>query len=145
VTPPPKGGGSSTPTIGRATAARGALFKGETERFECEFRYRGADGGWRWARQPGIVASPGWSAPLVMFHTRNGASFPPARQRLGLPDPSAGDPRRRLGVEHREHERALRQAGQRTGQAIKIAAGRDPLLAAEIGDDACFGRPQIKV
>src|SRR5712691_7384275 len=28
-----------------------ALFRGETERFEAEFRYRAADGQWRWARQ----------------------------------------------------------------------------------------------
>jgi hypothetical protein len=27
-----------------------SFFKGETARLECEFRYRGADGGWRWGR-----------------------------------------------------------------------------------------------
>src|SRR5215469_9948374 len=32
-----------------------AFFKGATERFECEFRYRGVDGGWRWGRQQGIA------------------------------------------------------------------------------------------
>ena len=32
-----------------------ALFRGETERFEAEFRYRAADGRWRWARQHGIA------------------------------------------------------------------------------------------
>jgi PAS domain S-box-containing protein len=32
-----------------------AHFKGDTERFETEFRYRGPDGSWRWARQHGIA------------------------------------------------------------------------------------------
>jgi PAS domain S-box-containing protein len=32
-----------------------AHFKGETERFECEVRYRGKEGDWRWARQHGIA------------------------------------------------------------------------------------------
>ncbi|MDJ0950363.1 MAG: PAS-domain containing protein [Alphaproteobacteria bacterium] len=32
-----------------------AHFKGETERFECEYRYRGLEGDWRWARQHGIA------------------------------------------------------------------------------------------
>lgn len=30
-------------------------FKRRTDRFLCEFRYRGADGDWRWARQHGIA------------------------------------------------------------------------------------------
>jgi signal transduction histidine kinase len=30
-------------------------FKGQTERFECEARYRRSDGGWGWARQHGIA------------------------------------------------------------------------------------------
>lgn len=29
--------------------------KRQTERFECEYRFRGANGGWRWARQQGIA------------------------------------------------------------------------------------------
>ena len=47
-----------------------AHFRGETKRFESEFRYRAADGRWRWARQHGIArarrataASAAWSAP----------------------------------------------------------------------------------
>jgi PAS domain S-box-containing protein len=32
-----------------------ALFKGETERLDVEFRYRSRDGSWRWSRQHGIV------------------------------------------------------------------------------------------
>lgn len=32
-----------------------AHFKEETDRFECEVRYRGKDGDWRWARQHGIA------------------------------------------------------------------------------------------
>src|SRR5207244_6689025 len=32
-----------------------AHFKGETDRFETEFRYRAGDGRWRWARQHGIA------------------------------------------------------------------------------------------
>jgi PAS domain S-box-containing protein len=33
----------------------GALYKGEISRLDIEFRYRGKDGTWRWARQHGIV------------------------------------------------------------------------------------------
>ncbi|HLB13957.1 MAG TPA: GAF domain-containing protein [Burkholderiales bacterium] len=36
-------------------AASAAHFKGETERFECDYRYRGRDGRWRWARQHGVA------------------------------------------------------------------------------------------
>jgi PAS domain S-box-containing protein len=32
-----------------------AHFKGETQRFECEYRYRLQDGSWRWARHHGIA------------------------------------------------------------------------------------------
>ncbi|HZM36973.1 MAG TPA: PAS domain-containing protein [Burkholderiales bacterium] len=39
----------------RYDAALIAHFKGGTERFECEFRYRAEDGSWRWARQHGIA------------------------------------------------------------------------------------------
>jgi len=36
-------------------AAIASHFKGETERFECEYRYRGPDHSWRWARQHGLA------------------------------------------------------------------------------------------
>jgi PAS domain S-box-containing protein len=36
-------------------AASAAHFKGQTERFECDYRYRGRDGSWRWARQHGVA------------------------------------------------------------------------------------------
>jgi PAS domain S-box-containing protein len=32
-----------------------AHLKGQTERFECDYRYRAGDGGWRWARTHGIA------------------------------------------------------------------------------------------
>ena len=32
-----------------------AHFKGDTPRFECDFRYRSTDGSWRWARQHGVA------------------------------------------------------------------------------------------
>jgi PAS domain S-box-containing protein len=32
-----------------------AHFKGETNRFACEYRYRGGGGSWRWARQHGLA------------------------------------------------------------------------------------------
>jgi PAS domain S-box-containing protein len=32
-----------------------AHFKGETERFECDYRYRVRDGSWHWARQHGLA------------------------------------------------------------------------------------------
>ncbi|KPK06801.1 MAG: hypothetical protein AMJ64_08250, partial [Betaproteobacteria bacterium SG8_39] len=36
-------------------AAIVAHLKGQTERFECDYRYCGSDGSWRWARQHGIA------------------------------------------------------------------------------------------
>jgi PAS domain S-box-containing protein len=36
-------------------AALSAHFKGKTERFECDYRFRARDGAWRWARQHGIA------------------------------------------------------------------------------------------
>jgi PAS domain S-box-containing protein len=41
--------------VPRYRAAWRALFRGESERFECEYQYRAADGGWRWARQQGMA------------------------------------------------------------------------------------------
>jgi PAS domain S-box-containing protein len=38
----------------RYDAALVAHFKGRSERFDCEFRYRGGDGDWHWARQHGF-------------------------------------------------------------------------------------------
>jgi PAS domain S-box-containing protein len=32
-----------------------AHFKGQLERFECEYRYKARDGSWRWARQHGVA------------------------------------------------------------------------------------------
>ena len=32
-----------------------AHFKGQTERFECDYRYQAGDGAWRWARTHGIA------------------------------------------------------------------------------------------
>src|SRR5215468_2430428 len=37
-------------------AALVSLLKGETARFDCEYRYRARDGSWRWIRQHGLVA-----------------------------------------------------------------------------------------
>ncbi|HEY3229363.1 MAG TPA: PAS domain-containing protein, partial [Roseiflexaceae bacterium] len=39
----------------RYRAATIAHFKGDTERFQCDYRYRGVDGAWRWARQHGVA------------------------------------------------------------------------------------------
>jgi PAS domain S-box-containing protein len=36
-------------------AAHVAHFKGLTPRFECDYRFRGADGNWRWARTHGVA------------------------------------------------------------------------------------------
>jgi PAS domain S-box-containing protein len=41
--------------IAKYNAAIAAHFKGATERFECEYRYRGPGGDWRWARQHGLA------------------------------------------------------------------------------------------
>ncbi|HEU0199260.1 MAG TPA: PAS-domain containing protein [Burkholderiaceae bacterium] len=43
----------------RYDAALVAHFKGETERFECDYRYRARDGAWRWARQHGVAMRNG--------------------------------------------------------------------------------------
>jgi len=37
-------------------AALVSLLKGESARFECEYRYRARDRSWRWIRQHGLVA-----------------------------------------------------------------------------------------
>jgi len=39
----------------RFLAASAAHFKGETERFELDYRYRASDGTWRWGRQHGVA------------------------------------------------------------------------------------------
>jgi PAS domain S-box-containing protein len=39
----------------RFTAGIVAHLKGQSERFECDYRFRTRDGGWRWARQHGIA------------------------------------------------------------------------------------------
>ena len=39
----------------RYDAAFIGLFKGRTRRLECDYRYRGLDGSWRWARQHGVA------------------------------------------------------------------------------------------
>ena len=39
----------------RYSAAMVAHFKGDAERFQCDYRYRGMDGAWRWARQHGVA------------------------------------------------------------------------------------------
>jgi PAS domain S-box-containing protein len=41
--------------LARYRAAFIAHFKGSTGRFECEYRYRAADGAWRWCRQHGLA------------------------------------------------------------------------------------------
>jgi PAS domain S-box-containing protein len=41
--------------LARYRAAHVAHFKGHTDRYECEYRYRGKDGTWRWARTHGIA------------------------------------------------------------------------------------------
>jgi len=39
----------------RFDAAIVAHLKGQSERFECDYRFRGKDGSWRWARQHGVA------------------------------------------------------------------------------------------
>ena len=41
--------------IGRYIAGTRAHFRGDTARFECEYRYRNRHGAWRWARQHGVA------------------------------------------------------------------------------------------
>ena len=44
-----------------------AHFRGETPRFQSEFRYRAADGSWRWARQHGLaIRGPGGRARRIV-------------------------------------------------------------------------------
>ncbi|MEW6687712.1 MAG: GAF domain-containing protein [Pseudomonadota bacterium] len=51
----------------RYDAALVAHFKGKTERFECDFRYRARDGSWRWARQHGIAIRDGSGRAMRML------------------------------------------------------------------------------
>jgi PAS domain S-box-containing protein len=41
--------------MARFRAAHVAHFKGQTDRFECDYRYRAKDGSWRWARTHGMA------------------------------------------------------------------------------------------
>jgi PAS domain S-box-containing protein len=41
--------------LARYRAAQVAHFKGRTPRLECDYRFRGADGNWRWARTRGVA------------------------------------------------------------------------------------------
>ena len=51
-------------------AALVAHLKGETERLDCEYRYRGEDGAWRWLRQYGIaLRRPGGRAHRLVGAT----------------------------------------------------------------------------
>ena len=44
-----------------------AHFKGKTERFECDYRFRARDGSWRWARQHGIALRDGRGRAVRMI------------------------------------------------------------------------------
>src|SRR5690606_5187858 len=49
-----------------------AHFRGETPRFQCDYRYRAHDGSWRWARQHGIaVRGPDGRVRRVVGATRD--------------------------------------------------------------------------
>jgi len=51
----------------RYDAAFVDLFKGRTTRYECDYRFRAVDGGWRWARQHGIALRDrkGWAHRVI--------------------------------------------------------------------------------
>ena len=44
-----------------------AQFKGHSERFECDYRFRALDGSWRWTRQHGIALRDGRGRALRMI------------------------------------------------------------------------------
>ena len=53
--------------VPRYDAALVDHFKGRTERFECDYRFRTLDDGWRWARQHGIAIRDGDGRTLRMI------------------------------------------------------------------------------
>jgi PAS domain S-box-containing protein len=84
-----------------------AHLKGESDRFVCEYRYRGADGSWRWARQHGLA-----------LRDASGR----AHRMAG----STGDI-----TEQRETARALEQARNRLTEAIEAVSEGFALFDAE--------------
>ncbi len=63
------------------TRAMLAHFKGETPRFECDFRYRTDDGNWRWARQHGIALRHGDGRAYRMVGTTTDVTETKQRER----------------------------------------------------------------
>jgi PAS domain S-box-containing protein len=58
-----------------------AHLRGETPRFECEFRYRTDDGNWRWARQHGIALHHGTGPAYRMVGTTTDITEAKQRER----------------------------------------------------------------
>ncbi len=84
-----------------------AHFKGENNRFVCEYRYRGGDGSWRWARHHGVTLRD-------------------ASGRVHRMAGSTGDI-----TEQRETARALEQARSRLTEAIEAVSEGFALFDAE--------------
>jgi PAS domain S-box-containing protein len=81
----------------RYRAAHVAHFKGQTDHYECDYRYRGKDGAWRWARTHGIAQRDAAGRAIRMIG-------------------STGDITRL-----KEAEEALRQSEERYAIATKVA------------------------
>ncbi|HUG76055.1 MAG TPA: PAS domain-containing protein [Burkholderiales bacterium] len=81
----------------RYRAAHVEHFKGRSDRFECEYRYRAKDGSWRWARTHGVALRDGSGRAIRLIG-------------------STGDITR---LKHAEE--ALRQSEERYSIATKVA------------------------
>lgn len=91
----------------RYNEAMRAHFKGDSERFVCEYRYRGGDGEWHWARQHGLA-----------LRDASGRAYRMAG--------STGDI-----TEQRETARALEEARSRLTEAIEAVSEGFALFDAE--------------
>ena len=89
-----------------------AHFKGQTERFECDYRYRAKDGSWRWARTHGIAQRDGARRAVRMIG-------------------STGDITRL-----KQAEEALRQSEERYAIATKVAT--EGMYEWNVADDSLF-------
>jgi PAS domain S-box-containing protein len=96
----------------RYRAAHIAHFKGRTDRYECDYRYRAKDGSWRWARTHGIAQRDAGGRAVRMIG-------------------STGDITRL-----KQAEEALRQSEERYAIVTKVAT--EGMYEWTIADDLLF-------
>ncbi|KAA3626812.1 MAG: PAS domain S-box protein [Proteobacteria bacterium] len=88
-------------------AAYVAHVKGETGRFECDFRYRAQDGSWRWARQHGLALRDGSGrACRIIGSTGDITELKQAELELGRARDALEEQNQRLRAEIEAHRRS---------------------------------------